>query len=746
MNSKWLRTDLSRIPDDLAEIDRWNVWTDWYEEPDGRITEGKYPLIAAQAKRGRVVRARVNHVEDWGPLEIARTAHDKLNARSCGFGFLLNPDTSTMGIDLDHAIHDSGKPKPWAQEIVGRFHTYAELSPSRTGIKLFLRATLTAQAPHRIELADGGSIELYDRGRFFTVTGHPLPGAPLAVETCQHELEHLIARFRPQQNGNRAESPNGAGNYPAADLHAIERQCGWMAHARDDAATLAEPEWYPALSIYARCEDGNNLAHERSKPHPGYSRAETEKKIQHALNDTGPVTCDHVAHRLGQVRYCSACAHFGRIKSPIVLGIPQPRNERPHPQTTPAWPSNIDQAAFHGIAGEFVRTVDPHTEADPVAMLLQVLVGCGVLFGRNPYFLIDDDRHHTNLFAVIVGETSKARKGTAWSRARSLLKQADATFIQERMKSGLSTGEGLIWEVRDAIRTIQNVKKDGRTVDTQEVTTDPGITDKRSLIVEPEFSRALNAAKREGNTLSAVVRQSWETGDLGILTKSPARATGAHIGIIGHITADELRRDLTSTDAANGYANRFLFACVKRSKLLPRGGNLAADALDGIREALINARDHAQTLDRLDFDTAAWDLWEAGYGALSTAKPGLLGTITARAEPQVIRLALLYALLDCDTAIRVAHLRAALALWRYCEASAQFIFGNKLGDETADTILSFLRTKGAEGATRTEISGLFARHKKAEQIERALQLLAEQGHIRYESNESGGRREERWYI
>ena len=80
---------------------------------------------------------------------------------------------------------------------------------------------------------------------------------------------------------------------------------------------------------------------------------------------------------------------------------------------------------------------------------------------------------------------------------------------------------------------------------------------------------------RDGNTLSAIIRDAWDRGDLRSMTKnSPAVATGALISIVAHITLQELRQELTGTDAANGFANRFLFACVRRSKCLPDGGEV----------------------------------------------------------------------------------------------------------------------------------------------------------------------------
>src|SRR5262249_5987209 len=159
----------------------------------------------------------------------------------------------------------------------------------------------------------------------------------------------------------------------------------------------------------------------------------------------------------------------------------------------------------------------------------------------------DGARHGTNLFAVCVGETSKGRKGTAWQHVQRLFERADQLWLKDCGVDGLSSGEGLIWAVRDAVEEERPIKERGHhTGQYETVVTDRGIDDKRVLVVEREFANVLKVMAREGNTLSPVLRSAWDSGNLRILTKnSPARATDAHISIVGHITRQELRRLLT---------------------------------------------------------------------------------------------------------------------------------------------------------------------------------------------------------
>src|SRR5262249_4310160 len=160
----------------------------------------------------------------------------------------------------------------------------------------------------------------------------------------------------------------------------------------------------------------------------------------------------------------------------------------------------------------------------------------------------------------------------------------------------------------------------------------------------------------------------------------PIHATNAHVSIVAHITADELSGLLSQTDAVNGFANRFLWVCVKRAKHLPEGGVYPEQELEPLKTELATAITNARQVGTMTRTDAAKALWREAYEALAEAKPGLLGPITARAEAQVLRLSCLYALLDMSAVVAVPHLLAALALWDYCEASARYLFGDELGD------------------------------------------------------------------
>ena len=410
-------------------------------------------------------------------------------------------------------------------------------------------------------------------------------------------------------------------------------------------------------------------------------------------------------------------------------------------QASIAAPDPLDPAAFHGLAGDIVKTIEPNTEADSAALLLQILVAFGALVGRGPHVRVEGDQHHANLFAVLVGDTAKARKGTSWGRVREVF----GVESWPAVISGLSSGEGLKWAVRDPIVKLEKNKKTGFK---EEVEVDAGVLDKRLLVIEPEFAQVLRQSSRAGNTLSSTIRCAWDTGSLRTLTRSdPVTATGAHICIIAHVTADELRAELSATDSANGFANRFLFMSVARSKALPFGGiALDDEVLAALRSRITLMATQARMRDAVGMTASAREVWASVYPTLSEGLPGLFGAVTARAEAQAIRLGLVYALLDGASMIDTCHIRAALAVWERARDSARHIFGSALGDPVADEIVRSLRVAGAAGRTRTEIRDLFKRHESHERIGVALDLIARRKLARMEKRATGGAPVEVWTI
>lgn len=395
------------------------------------------------------------------------------------------------------------------------------------------------------------------------------------------------------------------------------------------------------------------------------------------------------------------------------------------------WPAPLASEALHGPAGQFVATVAPHSEADPAALLACYLATAGALFGPRPHVLVESTPHPSRLFVALVGRTSKARKGTAADRVHAVARTADSGF-ERLVRDGLASGEAVIHAVRDPVIRGEEV-------------IDPGVDEKRLLVVEPEFGRILTVMQRRGSILSPVLRCAWDTGRLHNLTKdNPDRATGAHVVVVGLVTAEELTAGLDSVSMANGFANRFLWIAVDRSKRLPFGGDLREGDLIPLAYDLREAVDFAHGVGEVRWSAAARPGWRELYDVLSEGRPGLVGALTARAEAQTLRLALTFALLDRSTELLPEHLEAAAAVWDYAEASARFLFGRQLGHPLAERLLAALRDALPGGLTRTDLHEATGRHFTRNALDEALDLLSWADLADSVEESTGGRPRELW--
>lgn len=385
------------------------------------------------------------------------------------------------------------------------------------------------------------------------------------------------------------------------------------------------------------------------------------------------------------------------------------------------WPA-LSADALYGLAGDFVRVVAPHSESDLSALLAQFLGVFGCAVGSGPHVLVESTKHTARLDLLLVGATAGGRKGTASDRVQHLFRIADEEWLEAAYVSGLASGEGLIARVRE--------RDDGEPVE------------KRVLVVEPEFSRILAVASRDGSILSAVVRDAWDTGRLQHQTRKDAIiARDCHIGIIGHITAEELRAKLSTTEVANGFLNRFIVIGTKRRQRLPNGGTLSDAALRPIAQRLRDALDFGREVERMERTAAADELWTQFY--LGVPEPdGLLGAATARAEAQALRLSIIFALLERSRWIDAEHLRAALAFWDYAYASAQHVFGATLGDDVADRLLDEIRAVYPGGLDRDAQRDVFSRHVPAARLKTARESLIRRQLVRVETVETEGRSRE----
>lgn len=370
------------------------------------------------------------------------------------------------------------------------------------------------------------------------------------------------------------------------------------------------------------------------------------------------------------------------------------------PTSTPApWPEAPAPEAYHGVLGEIVAAVAPMTEADPVAILGSLLAFSGACMGHMRTIYAGSTQA-ANLFVALVGDSSTGRKGTAASIARDVMTAAYPEW-QKLIVAGLGSGEGLIGHLK-------------RVEDTEH----------RAIVLESEFGRLLTVMSREGSTLSPVVRDAWDGVPMGrFLAREQSLVTWHHVSIAAHVTMLELKQKLTSTEAGNGFGNRFMWLAVRRTKLVPFPVS-PRDIVTPYVHSLYRAIEMAQTAHELKLSDLAADRWETLYGEISArSRYGLLGSLLARSESQTMRLALLYALLDRSTEVGAQHLAAAEAMWAYAERSVVHIFGESTGDRHADALLKYLDDGPVEWMAARKMLGL----RYSAELEEAVKTLVSIG-------------------
>lgn len=378
------------------------------------------------------------------------------------------------------------------------------------------------------------------------------------------------------------------------------------------------------------------------------------------------------------------------------------------PQRAHAVPA-LHRAVYCGPVGQVVRSVAPTTEADPVGVLVAMLSILGTYVGPDRYTVIGSRPHPPLVWPLLIGPTGLGRKGTAVAVARAAINTSFSSSFSGNYARGLSSGEGLIEHFAD------------------------DENDRRLVVIEEEFATVLARSRREGNTISGVIRGLFDEGSAEVKNRkeNALRCEGAHLGMIGQITSHELVERLAEREVAGGFVNRFMPVAVLSPHALPEEPE-APDVTPLMKRVKSNI-DHAR-LGRYYRSIDAKVLWADIYAALRQEQSGRLADITVRGPAYVMRLALLYALIDGDDAIRPPHLIAAAALWDYVQQSARKVFGTSrlIG---LDKLSAALRS--AKSMTKTEIHELFGRNESGQQIDAWVMTLMDDGDVTAEVAHNG---------
>lgn len=432
------------------------------------------------------------------------------------------------------------------------------------------------------------------------------------------------------------------------------------------------------------------------------------------------------------------------------------RSREPERDIDPKAPPTMRPEGFPGLLGEVVEVACKDSEAHPVAVAANFLAFFAASIGRGPFIQIGDAIAHCRPYSLLVGRSGKARKGTSeatvraiFARAQHILNGRNGAQPLRVHTGGLSSGEGVAWAIRDPVEKDENGKGG-----------DAGVSDKRLLVIESEFANVLAQSKREGNTLSATVRNLWDGRTLEPLTKtSRTCASFPHVVVIGHITGHELREKSTDNDAANGLLNRFMILHVHRPKLVPDPQPTPVEKLEQLAVMVADAiydinmcNYKAENINEIKMSTAAKKLWKKQYANITQDRDGLAGSLMARSEVYARILASCFALLDKRTQIEPEDYEASFAWIDYWRASTEFIFraADDLGEDglsefDREVLKAVMREPGI---SLTSIGAIWHRHKTKE-VAHSLGVLLNLAPPMIECQEvkpqNGGRAPKRYY-
>jgi len=364
----------------------------------------------------------------------------------------------------------------------------------------------------------------------------------------------------------------------------------------------------------------------------------------------------------------------------------------------------ISEEAFYGVIGKIVNLIKDETEASSESLLFQALAILGNLLDRKFYITINGSNIYTNEFVLIVGKTSKARKGTSFRAVSYFFKKAWGKVYEDRIRRGVSTGEGIIWTIRDDVY-IDFIKKNGER---KRKLQSPGVLDKNIIFLEEEFSKPIKNARRESNNLSETLRVAFDSETLQSISKTqPATATDPNITLIGHTTREEFTRVLNEVDKDNGFFNRILFVHSYRSNIISQPKDfeellIKSDLLTELflLKDFIN-KSHSTKV-TFSEDGAFW--WNNFYEQYALAPEQANENIKGRTETHILKVAMILAVSDRTHIINANHLESAKAMLDYSTQTIDYIFkDSKSNSNSAFAILEFLKSKGGK-CSRTEIS------------------------------------------
>lgn len=407
----------------------------------------------------------------------------------------------------------------------------------------------------------------------------------------------------------------------------------------------------------------------------------------------------------------------------------------------------LAREGYYGLAGDWQRIVDPHTEAAGQVIVATFYLLFGSVVGRQPHFEVGPGGTiHANEFLLVLGRSGAGAKGDSLKAARLPFQKSMEPTVRAWddlcVHHGSNSSAGLINLVRDPMQA-----RNPETGEDEQV--DPGCADekKRALIQLSEYASLLRTFERTADTTSATFRDMWDSAKLENISKgNRATATNYHASLLGHCTPGELRTRLDGVSVANGFLNRHLAVWSERSKILPSPKRLDGRVLAGFVDRLDDAIRFAGAVDEMTRDEEAEALWcHVCPALLATGQSETMSALLERSRPHVVRLSMISALMDRSDVIRVPHLLAALALWDLSAATWAHVFAGEAEDPRQRRFMAALMSHGGK-AMHSQMDAATGKNWSAADFAAIVDDLVRDGRVKVSTVALPGKgRPGKWY-
>lgn len=736
------------IPLELKELDQWVCWKT--EVRDGKPTKPPRMTTGEMADS--------SDPATWTSFEKAQAGYENGNAegvrpsgriapRFDGIGFVFSADDDLCGIDLDKCRDaETGEIQEWADNWIQKLNSYTEVSPSGKGVHVIIKGKKKGDAARK------DKIEIYDKVRYFTITGNVLNGH-LVVENRQAELDELYNIL-----------------FAAEKEKDISRGETQTSHVQPQVVLLDDQE---IIEKAQNAKDGEKFTTLWEGDTSGYdSQSEADLALCSLLafwtgNDHDRI--DALFRQSGLYRDDKWEREDYRART-LSKATEQTNSYNPqyqqsdisnitvenHPTIPIAEekPPKFPDSAWRGFFDEFRMAHTFTTEAPTPFLFAGMLTAVGSIIGRQCWIWYAK-KLYPNFYVAIVGMTARTRKSTAAAKSNQLIRNSDPNVIHSY---GLASAEGFI-QLLSPLPVEKEEEIDG-LIDNSELAVEdapPKYNAWKARLAEgtseyegmrlfcyiDEFSGLLKKSAKEGSAglTEAIISAYDNPPKLDNPTRtSPLSAPLPSVTLIATTTKGRLMRHLLKEEMEGGFANRFVYFCGERQEPIPRPGepngfllNRTITHLAGLRRRWQNAQ--------FSLSDESGEIWDEYYHKwFYETDNDVIDPITGRLPDNTMKLALQYAILENDEPVILPdQMSAAIDVSGYWHAIIRTLFKDYGLTEEQKIEVDILQAVSNGGKTKDELYAFFSRHIDARTLNSGLENLQKVGKVAQKREGTKGR-------